>query len=583
MSGLSGQRPFWILPFAATLAVFTLSLLNKAWASNAPGMQAEKGLHITLALIQQEAGGLRGISVTYDLSGFSGTPISLAFDTLKPILRRTTDQVIDLKAEDGTGALVFSNPIEIQNGASIDQVWKSTRQVKGTLHVSYVVPVATPHTSFRGPHIDLQAAGDGLSGAFVSFLLLPRWKGKLDIQLHWDLPPRQIAVASYGLGDTVREIDRSSLLNMFFLAGAVQSAFQRTASTSLSVYALGVDAPVFDEIEDLAMTLYVAERIAFHGSGNMPFRLLIRSYAGGPILSGRADARTFLLYVPAGTKPNHLALQSLIAHEMVHSLIRDLDDAPGEEGDWYTEGTADYFSIVLPWKAHIYDVCDYLELINEEAAIYYTNSRRAIPNDDLTSVMWSGRDAWTVPYARGAFYFADLEEKLVHHHAGPRVLDLVNEMSRRISSGASASNQTWRKVLADRVGVWALFDWDRIMTGDIIFPATAFGSPVEGSTFRTGFFNLGFVQPKRLDEGSEISGLEPDSAAARAGLLNGDVLTEGVDLNPFYRSFDKPLTLRVLRNEQIRSITFDPHLGTHRAMIWRPSSDAASAACRSSY
>ena len=39
---------------------------------------------------------------------------------------------------------------------------------------------------------------------------------------------------------------------------------------------------------------------------------------------------------------------------MVHALIKDLDDAPGDEGDWYTEGTADYFAIVLPNKAGLF-------------------------------------------------------------------------------------------------------------------------------------------------------------------------------------------------------------------------------------
>ena len=96
-----------MLLLAAPLALLALSTFNKAWALNTSGMQAERSLHFTLAPIQQQIGGAKGIRVIYDLSGFSGTQVSLDFDTLEPMLRRTTDQIANLKAEDGSGGLTF--------------------------------------------------------------------------------------------------------------------------------------------------------------------------------------------------------------------------------------------------------------------------------------------------------------------------------------------------------------------------------------------------------------------------------------------------------------------------------------------
>lgn len=485
---------------ALAFVMIALGALNYAGAAVAPVGSSQKSLVITLTPIERENSGATGIGVAYDLMGLSNAPVSLAFDSLEPMLRRTTDEVKALRAEDAEGALILSGPTVVQNGTSSDQVWRSSRAVNGPLHIFYVVPAAAPLTKFRGPHIDLQAAGGGISGAFVSFLLLPKWEGKMHVQVKWHLPEQQTVISSYGVGDTAQDTDRSSLLNTLFLAGPVQNRSHGQSKSGLSVSSLGVQPSVLDEVGEIASNLYTVEHNAFRGSGEAPFHILIRSYDGGPIMSRRADAGTFLLYLPPATFPDRLAIRSLIGHEIVHSLIRDLDDEPGEDGDWYTEGTADYFSIVLPWQAHINGVCDYTTLINDEAAMYYTNARRGLPNETLARVMWTGRDAWTIPYARGASYFADLDQKLVEHGAGINVVDLVNEMTRRISSGTAATNRTWRDLLENRVGAWAQGDWDRMMKGNVMFPTGAFGSAIVGKHLKAGFFSLGFEEPKRLDE-----------------------------------------------------------------------------------
>ena len=362
----------------------------------------------------------------------------------------------NLIVEDADGTVRFGVPVEQKQDDVLNQVWQTMRPVRGPLHVSYFVPVAAPITEKRGPHIDLQAAGNGVSGAFVSFLLAPPVKGTIELHVHWDLPASQTAVSSYALGDSNRQITLSALRRTLFLAGPLEIYPSSPVRAGISFYALGMASSELAQIAGWASKAYDAERAAFHGDASKPFRFLIRVYAGGPITSGRADTGTFMLYMPAKVKPDPLALHSLIAHEMVHALIEDLDDAPGDEGDWYTEGTADHFAIVLPHTAELFDSCAYVTLINEEAAMYYTNPLRNLANQDLTKIMWSGRNAWTVPYARGALYFADLDAELKEHHARVNVLDLVNETSRRIRLGASADNQTWKDVLASRAGEWAV-------------------------------------------------------------------------------------------------------------------------------
>ena len=204
--------------------------------------------------------------------------------------------------------------------------------------------------------------------------------------------------------------------------------------------------------------------------------------------------------------------------------------------------------------------------------MYYTNALRNLPKKPLTRSMWSGRNAWTVPYARGALYFADLDARLKRHRSQVDVLGLVNETSKRIGSGAPANNQTWRDVLASHVGAWAVSDWSDMLQGRLLLPVDAFGETVEGHTIESGFFDLGFAKPERLNAGARIEELKPGSPAAIAGLREGDVLTESLDLNPSYRSYGTAITLHVLRDNIPQSITYNPRAGFYPAIKWALSS-----------
>ena len=552
-----------------------LLLASALCAQGAPRNASEATLRLNLEPKWNASGQVEGIRVRYELAAFSSRPkaaLFLKFDTLQPALRRTQDQVTDLSAADASGPVRFHVPVKKEQGDALNQIWQATRPVVGVLRVSYFVPVALPLTDKRGPHIDLQAAGNGLSGAFVSFLLTPPLQGSFELQVHWELPDGQTAVSSYALGDFNRQITLKALLTTLFLAGPVATYPSPPSQNGISFYALGLSVEELARLAGWASKAYDAERVAFHGTAGAPFRFLVRSYVGGPITSGRADLDSFMLYMPYGIKQDLLKLHSLIAHEMVHALIKDLDDAPGDEGDWYTEGTADYFAIVLPYTAGLFNSCDYVTAINEEAALYYTNSLRNLANRMITKSMWSGRNAWTVPYARGALYFADLNAKLKQHHANADVLDLVNETSRRIRLGAPANNRTWRKVLASRAGRWAVSDWSFMLEGKLLLPVDAFGEAVNSSPIKSGFFDLGFAEPVRLNAGSRVEQVRSGSPAERAGLRDGDILTESLDLNPAYRRFGDAITLHLLHDEVKKSVTYDPHLGAYPALKWNLSS-----------
>ncbi len=516
------------------------------------------------------------IFVRYTLLGVAlqqTKPLELEFETLAPMLLRTKDQVTDLNVSDDHGQLSFAMPVKSEHDGSTFEMWRALRIAAGPVHVSYFVPVALAKTAKRGPQIDLQAAGGGISGAFVSFLCVPNLQGTVQAHVHWNLPKGQSAVSSYATGDFVQDLNRDALRNTLFLAGQLRTYPSPAPVQGLSTFSLGLPPESLERAAQWTSRAFDGERQAFQGSPTAPFRFMIRSYEGGPFASGRAGHASFLLYLPVGMDPGGSGLHDLVAHEMVHGLIEDLDAAPGDEGLWYTEGTADYFKLILPYSAQLYTPREYLDLINQESAEYYTNALITTPNRQLSEVMWSGRNAWTVPYARGTLYFADLSAKLEARHAGVKVVDLVNEVSRHIRSGEPGTNELWRNVLASKAGAWAVEDWQSMLSGKLLMPQPdAFGDCFVGSPKRAGRFDMGFKYPVRLQAGSKIGGVAAGSAAAKAGLRDGDVMIDDIDLIPIYTSFDKAVSIPIRRGEQDITITYNPHMGSVPAMRWAPRS-----------
>jgi hypothetical protein len=256
------------------------------------------------------------------------------------------------------------------------QIWTSHRLVIGAITVKYFVPVALSRPLKRGPQIDLQAAGGGVSGALRSILLLPAMSTTIKLSLHWSLARQQTAVSSLGLGDLQVTTTPALLNDTLFLAGPVKSYPNQAPEQGLSMYALGETAASLADAYKWVHAAYETERMALHGSPDAPFRIPIRSYDGGPIDSGHANNTSFLLYLPPSLMPSSPRVRDLLAHEMVHVFTQELTADPGSQGDWYTEGIADYLKIALPASTHLYSKQRYLDSVNEEAALYYTNPNR---------------------------------------------------------------------------------------------------------------------------------------------------------------------------------------------------------------
>jgi len=236
---------------------------------------------------------------------------------------------------------------------------------------------------------------------------------------------------------------------------------------------------------------------------------------------------------------------------MTHVLVPFLE-APDELDEWYGEGIAEYCSATVPYAAGLYTPQQYLRIINEDASQYSTNARRLTPDRDIPASKWAGRNAWTLSYARGMLYFADLDAKLRRAGSPHTVLALIRRMNQLHAAGHKLTATTWVSVLRREVGEWAVRDWQAMVDGQLLCPvAGAFGPYFTTRSTQVGVFDLGFAQPISLQAGGHIQGLVADSPAARADLRDGDEIATTVNLFPIYSSIDRPLTLPVRRGDSL--------------------------------
>jgi hypothetical protein len=561
--------------FTGRYALLPLCLAQAAIApASAAKAEPPARLEVTLSITGQPDGNADGVAVSYTYTPATSTaaPLTLMLDTLEPSLERSTDTVADLSLTDDHGALPVGTPARKHDGPRTFETWTTTRPVNGPVHVSYRVHVAPGKALKRGPQYDLQAAGGGISGGYISIAALPDTDARFVAHVHWKLPAGAMAVSSYGEGDYTGTFTADEFANTLFLAGPVKSyrPAGQAKDAGLEVYGLGVEKRQLEAAGGWAAAAYAAELKAFK-LGAQPYRFMIRSFPGGTNPSGRAAEHSFMLYVPPGADPGTNKLHYVVAHEMVHSLARYLEKED-VQGDWYTEGLANYVALTVPDAAGLYTPDEYLSLVKEESAGYYTNARRSLPNSELPGVVWSGRNAWLLPYNRGTLYLADLDAKLKAHGAKARVLDLANEMSARINAGEPSDRHTWLDVLSKRAGPWAVTDWNDMMAGKVLFPVEgSFGSCLHPARREVRIFDLGFATPVRLTAGATIDGVAKGSAADRAGLRNGDVLDESIDINPVASSLDQPIELHVHRAGTPLTIKYQPAAGTQPGMAWTSS------------
>jgi predicted metalloprotease with PDZ domain len=432
----------------------------------------------------------------------------------------------------------------------------------------------------NGPLFDLREEAGGFAGSGNGFFAAPVAEGPWKVHLTWDLsaaPAGSRGVWSLGEGTVDTVVPSEVLQFSYYYVGPIHS-YPAKADPHFSFYWLS--QPPFDPnaLGDKMRALY-GSMAKFFDDETGSYRVFVRQnpFKG---TGGTGLARSFTFGYNYEAKPTVDGLQGLLAHEMAHTWPA----LQGEHGDtaWYSEGTAEYYSTVLSYRAGAISVDKVLKTFNDRADAYYSNPYVAYTNPEAAKVFWTDPVAQTVPYGRGWLYLQQTDAAIRAASKGRRSLDdVVKEIRRRQVANKPYGIPVWLELVGQEIGpAVAKASYDHMVSGGLLKPPPGLYAPclmVVSHPDRP--FQLGFARAS-LNDDRLVRDLVPGSAAEQAGVRNGDVIVETSDINEVRRDEALSLTLTLRRGETQTTVSYLPRGAPVEGYRFARDPKVPDAACR---
>jgi hypothetical protein len=459
--------------------------------------------------------------------------------------------------------------------------WRAVRATAGDVRINYrALPREVSAATRPGPLYDLRAENDGLNGAGINFLALPETTHPYRIRLRWDLSafdPGAIGVWSLGEGEVETIAPMQRVAFSYYAAGPMHR-FPAEGGDGFSMYWFG--DPPFDPAAIAAQIRRMyAEAADYFEDADSSYRIFVRKqpYASG---GGTALAQSFMFGWHEGEPPTPDNLRGLLAHEITHNWPA----MQGEHGEtsWYSEGAAEFYSILFLYRAGLYTTGEFQEAINDRASGYYSNALQRLSNREAAERFWSDGSAQRVPYGRGFMYLVAVDTAIRAQSGGKRRLgDIVRELRRRQLREEPYGVDQWLELLTTEIGPVARQEYEAMVAGKFLVPPPASFAPCFRPEKRMErVFELGFDARVAGRPPARITGLVAGSAAERAGLREGDELAEPVFVGS--RLVSQPyamVTLKVLRDGAPAEITFLPRGPEVESWQWVRVEDVPESQC----
>jgi hypothetical protein len=461
-----------------------------------------------------------------------------------------------LRAEDARGPLKLVVQDQPPTPTQTLRQWRVDRPTVGDVVVhARALPRKVDATTRNGPLFDLRAEAAGMHGAGMTFVPVPDSTAKHRVRVRWDLsrmPAGSRGVWSLGEKDGTTVDTPDVLTRTFYFAGPMQR-YPASGNPNFAMYWL--TPPPFDAAEVArGIESFYGYAARFFGDAGSTYRVFIR-HNPYPAGGGTALAGSFMFGWGAGQKQTNMELQGLLAHEITHNWPK-LDGAEHGETAWYSEGTAEYYSILLSRRAGATDDDEWLRRVNERLFNYYTNPYRGATNAEAAKAFWSDSRAQRVPYGRGFTYLTKVDAQIRAASGGRRSLDdLVLEVVRRQRAGESVGLKEWVDLVVRELGPGAREDYEGMVAGTTLVPSADALAPC---------LRLEAVQQRPFERGFQeynptvVTKLVAGSNAERAGLREGDRIVEMTDTRELQADETKEMTITIERGGVRQTLRYLP-------------------------
>ena len=367
----------------------------------------------------------------------------------------------DVRAEDDLGPLPLSVR-ETEEYPIVYRLWEGQRDISGRLVIEYTVsPCERLNHGRHGPYFQFAREAGGVSGPGIAFLIdLPGLEGTAS--LRWDLsrlPAGSRAVCAWGEGDVEREDGLENLRQIYYAVGPVQSITEG----EFGFYWL--TEPSFDvrSLADYTRHLFGVMQDFFRD--DQPVYRIFMRHDLTESSGGTALTRCYMFGWNDRQPVSVLDKQNLLAHEMVHNWPH-LNDVPYGETTWYEEGTAEYYSILIPLRAGLISKEQALQEIQKRTDAYYTNPTRHLSDQEAAKVCWQDRRAQRLAYGRGIFFLANTDARIRRATKGKKSLDdVVLALLDLGRSGAELGNEAFLRAVSELSSIDVSEDWRAMHEG----------------------------------------------------------------------------------------------------------------------
>lgn len=369
-----------------------------------------------------------------------------------------------LTAADERGCLHLSESIEADPTGFDKKVWKVERATQGDVTLCYCfLPRDVSGIDRCHPYFDtIQEKNGVLICGVTSLIAVP--EGTYHIHISWDksaMPEDATTAAIKGEGDLSFDGTPQDYTFTLYMAGRIKSA--QDQSGKYRVHWLADALPDKEKVVE-QLPVLVKEMCRFFRDEDLAYSIFFREEPF-QISNGGTAFNGGFVYGYSKTMP--LAMESALntlAHEIVHNWP-SLSDIKGE-GTWYSEGTAEYYSVMIPLWCGIADAAQAADWLTEKSTNYYNNSYQNLTNQEAYDRAWENAEIQRVPYGRGLFYLAQVDYQLRCGSGGKKsVDDLVLELLMRQRGGDTVTVADWEELIKRELGEEAVTEYKEVMTG----------------------------------------------------------------------------------------------------------------------
>ena len=477
---------------------------------------------------------------------FSVPPVD--FGEARPLVFRLDDAQVEdideLTARDAEGSLALvRDEGDGSDAALAPTAWRAERRARGPVTVSYTRKLAGTGAA------PLSASAGGFVGIGRAFLLVPETTEPHVMRVRWDvagLGDGASGASSLGAGDVEVSGSPTALAGATWAAGSLhrvtieRPATREGEGASFAVTSLG--RGVFDVLDAgaWASRAWVSVRpLADAPLGH--FELFLRSSgSAGRRFDAAVAGRSAIAVGDEGLTfgwPEKRVLGRAMARASLGYSVTG----------WFDEGFVSYFAVDVLRRAELVTARDVLAEVDARATRYFSSAE--VRAED-----------------RGMLFAAELDARIRAKSGGKRSLaDVAREIAPKAGEGEAQAvlprrvpETALREAITKELGAEGETRFAAVIGkgGAAEVPDDAFGPCFVKVKKKVPRYELGFDAASATEK--KVRGLSPKSAAAKAGLAEGDRIT-AADLGD--GTVDRPVEIEVDRGGKLTKVRWLPRGG----------------------